>query len=153
MTQMATPQVYELFFLWLEPIAIFLGGLQAIIDPIAHLQNFSPILTPTIRPEYRVVLYQLGACEIFMAGVEALVLRIRRHDRQVWRVILGLELVGDMVHGYGLWTTMGSSLFFPTLWRLQEWINIGMLILALLLRPGFLLGIGVKEIDSKGKKV
>lgn len=88
-----------------------------------------------------------------MAGVEALVLRIRRHDRQVWRVILGLELVGDMVHGYGLWTTMGSSLFFPTLWRLQEWINIGMLILALLLRPGFLLGIGVKEIDSKGKKV
>ena len=149
---MIVPQVYELFFLWIEPIAIFLGGLQAIFDPIAHLQNFTPNLVPAIQPEYSVALYQLGACEIFMAGVEAFVLRIGRHDRRIWRTVLGFELVGDVVHAYGLWITMGQALFSPTLWRPLEWINIGMLILALLLRPGFLLGVGVKEIDLMGKK-
>ena len=151
--QIAMPGIYKLFFLWIEPMAIFLGGLQAIFDPIAHLQNFTPILVPAVQPEYSVALYQLGACEIFMAGIEAFIPRIGKHDHRIWRTILGLMLVGDMVHAYGLWITMGSSLFVPSVWRPQESINIGMLILALVLRPGFLLGIGISVIGSKGEKV
>ena len=88
-----------------------------------------------------------------MAGVEATTLCISKHDRQIWRTVLGFILVGDVVHAYGLLITMGSLLFVPSLRRAQEWVNISMLILALVLRPGLLLRIGVTEIGSKGEKV
>jgi hypothetical protein len=149
--------LYQIFFLYLEPVSTLVGAYYAHLRPRTYLALTHaasapqpPSLVPTSTS---VVLSQLANLYFLFALNEGLVLR-STNDLKVWRTLLFGLLVADLGHLYSLWE-LGMGKY----WQVWEWNamdggNIGFVYLGAVMRISFLLGLGVnaRQVGEKVKK-
>lgn len=162
------PRVYTAFQLVLEPLFASSGAALALVTPRSFLCSIST-LTPSARliprpsclassPEPETfLLANLAACYGFFALISLLVLRrnppTTAAGLKLWKEVLSAQLISDVGHLAAL--TMlggpgaGKEWWAWTEWEIEAWTNVGILVLDVVLRCGFLMGLGIKEVRPR----
>lgn len=139
------PQIYELFFLWIEPLSALVGAYYAHFKPEQYLQLTHAGSAPSSIPlGTRVALSQLGNLYAFFALNEALVLR-STSDLAVWRTVLFVLLIADLGHLYTV-KELGWPVFYDVAsWNAIDWGNVPFVYFGAAMRVSFLAGLGLKK--------
>jgi hypothetical protein len=148
------PLPYRLFHLYLEPVFALNGARLAIQTPQTYLQIISPPTYPhpaAPSPVETLLLAQIASLYALFAFNEAVILRYVGPQRlDIWRLIIMGCLIADVGHMWALWkvaglTEGGLEIFWdPRMWtRWEEWGNLGLTWFAMLLRMGFVTGVGL----------
>jgi hypothetical protein len=144
------PFIYRLCHLWLEPCAALGGTYQLAFAPQLY-HTFMP-QTAQYSPASQLIYTQLAVMYLFLAAIEAVVLRVTTELR-VWKAVLFVVLLSDIGHVYALWMEMGTHVFFtPALWTAKDGVSMLTYLLPAILRIAFMLDVGLPE-DDKSKKV
>ncbi|MCJ1226293.1 hypothetical protein MMC12_002943 [Toensbergia leucococca] len=144
---MSVPKVYTIVFKTLEPLMASLSAIYLTqFDPLLYLQlthsPSAPVSTEDIPLGMNILQQQLGNMMIFLAFIEAAVLRAT-DDLQVWRVVVAALVLADLGHLYSM-HGLGTEIYWNFLgWGPMEWGNIGSIYAALMLRVAFLCGLGL----------
>lgn len=145
------PLLYQLFFLYLEPISAILGAYFAHVRPLTYLQLTHATSAPgedaTLPLSTKVVLSQLANLYFLFALNESLVLRSTR-DVRVWRTLLFGLLVADLGHLYSVYPLGIDKYWRFWVWNAMDWGNIGFVYAGAAMRISFLLGLGLPERRS-----
>lgn len=148
------PLLYQLFFLYLEPISAILGAYFAHVRPSTYLQLTHATSAPgedaTLPLSTKVVLSQLANLYFLFALNESLVLRSTR-DVRVWRTLLFGLLVADLGHLYSVYPLGIDKYWRFWVWNAMDWGNIGFVYAGAAMRISFLLGLGLPESRSGDK--
>ncbi len=148
------PLVYRVMFLWIDPIAGFMGFLMGLFFTDDYFETMSPLATPLAdNAPFQVVFDQLAATYFLFAFITAVVLRTTSELR-VWKAVLLGILCCDSLHVYATGKALGGlhTLVAPGLWRWQDWVNLLMLYVPACLRMAFFLEIGFARSIAAGKK-
>jgi hypothetical protein len=145
------PLAYQLFFLWIEPVATAVGAYYA-----WFAQNEYMSLTyPTwfngsllgVSPRESIVLHQLANLYFVFALNEALVLRAT-NDLKAWRIFLLGLLIADFGHLFSV-HAVGLDIYWKVWeWNSMYWGNLGFVYVGATMRTLFLLGVG---LSGKGQ--
>ncbi|XP_014561450.1 hypothetical protein COCVIDRAFT_11953 [Bipolaris victoriae FI3] len=141
-----TPFIYILWNLYLEPVFALGGVYKLLFGPESYF-DFMPS-TATYSASSQIVCNQLAAAYILFAFVEGVLLRVV-DDKRTWRWILFGLLLCDLGHCYAAWCEMGYRLFGPEGWGGKDGVTNSLNLLPVLIRMGYLLGIGVPEGVTK----
>lgn len=145
------PQLYRLFFLYIEPIATAVGAYYAALDQTAYMHLTLPSVTAAVSPRESTVLYQLANLYFVFALNEALVLRATS-DVRVWKVFLFGLLLADFGHLASVGGVMGWEVYYRFWgWNSMYWGNLGFVYVGAAMRSSFLLGVGFGG-DGKVKR-
>lgn len=157
-TSAPPPLPYQLFFLYIEPVATAAGAYMAHYQQHSYLQMTYPTTTQSVLPVSTVdsiILTQLANLYFVFALNEALVLRAT-NDRAVWKAFLFGLLIADFGHLYSV-KAVGEEVYWRVWeWNAMYWGNLGFVYVGALMRSAFLLGVGMGESKtpvSKGKKL
>lgn len=147
-SRISYPWIYRLFFLYIEPLSIFIGAIIAFFFPktyleivhAAHTSQTLPYSRPN-APDTQILLSQLANVYILFALNEALVLR-STSDIQVWRTMQKVLLIADFGHlcivfGLGTNVRWDAGELSTTDW--------GKPLLFAGLRIAFLIGVGLES--------
>lgn len=136
------PQLYQLFFLYIEPVATAVGAYYAALDQTAYMHLTLPSVTTAVSPRESTVLYQLANLYFVFALNEALVLRATS-DVRVWKVFLFGLLLADFGHLASVGGVMGWEVYYRFWeWNSMYWGNLGFVYVGAAMRSSFLLGVG-----------
>lgn len=147
------PSFYRLVFLYLEPVSILAGAVQAYFFQSAYLSLTHASSAPSVVPvSTSIVLTQLANLYLGLALTEALVLRVTR-EYSVWRALIVVLLVADVGHLYSV-LPLGFSRAFLQWWNWNaiDWGNVGWVYFLALTRISMLLGIGFGPRRTSGLK-
>lgn len=143
--------IYQLFFLYIEPISTIVGAYYAWFRPHYYLDLTHPASAPKsldVPIGTEVVLRQLGNLYLAFTLNEALVLRVTS-DLRVWRTLLFGLLVADFGHLYSCFP-LGTNYYYDFQnWNAIAWGNIAFVYCGATLRTCFLLGVGVTRGTTK----
>ena len=150
------PLVYQLFFLYIEPVATAAGAYMAHFQQSEYMQMTLQTTTQSIvgvTKTESIILTQLANLYFVFALNEALVLRAT-NDRAVWRTFLLGLLIADFGHLYSV-KAVGVEVYWRFWeWNAMYWGNLGFVYVGALMRSAFLLGLGLAEGKSaKGKEL
>ena len=150
------PLPYQVFILYIEPIATLIGAYYAFFMPETYLQltqssRFAGILAmPTAT---LVAMRSLGNMYLAFALSEALVLRAT-YDLKVWRMFLLVLLIADFGHLYSC-LPLGLDVYYDVAkWNAIDWGNIGFVYVGATIRILLLAGVGMggpKKAKAKAK--
>lgn len=156
MTTISLP--YQIFFLWIEPLATLVGAVYAWFFPEIYLSltdsgsSIQGILGIPIATQ--IALRQLGNIYLAFALSEALVLRSTT-DLRVWRSFLLVLLIADFGHLYTCFP-LGVGIYYRvTEWNAIDWGNLGFVYCGAVCRICFLAGVGLgveEEEKVKGSR-
>lgn len=147
------PQLYRLFFLWIEPVATAVGAYYAALDQQSYMHLTLPSVTTAISARESTVLYQLANLYFVFALNEALVLRATS-DVRVWKVFLFGLLLADFGHLASVKGVMGWEVYYRFWeWNSMYWGNLGFVYVGAAMRSSFLMGVGFGGQGAAGKKV
>src|ERR1700761_307681 len=152
MDSQSIPTVYQLVFLYFEPLMAFMGSLILLLQPSVFLNAMSP--TAALSASNKVIYDQLGATYTLFAWNEAIVLRIAGTTQtpaaiKLWKAVLLGILVCDVIHLYGSCDALGWDVFWnPTIWRWEDWVNLGSLWGQAAVRLSFLFNIGLQTQEE-----
>ncbi|RGP76869.1 hypothetical protein FLONG3_4952 [Fusarium longipes] len=135
------PFLYQLVFLWFEPVAAFGGSIILWFNPALFLNTMRP--ESRYAPDNKVMYDQLAATYALFAYNEAILLRVT-NDLRVWRAVVIGILLCDALHMYASWAALGSVFWSPGVWRWEDWVNLGSLWGQAAVRVAFLAGVGLK---------
>lgn len=141
--------LYQIFFLYLEPISTIIGAYYAYILPKTYLELTHAPSAPNnaIPTSTNVVLAQLANLYFLFALNEGLVLRSTK-DVNVWRTLLFGLLVADFGHLYSVYE-LGLHKYWQIWgWNAMDAGNIGFVYLGACTRICFLFGFGVETTDN-----
>lgn len=152
MASQGIPWPYRAFMLWFEPLSALNGAYLAAFKTGDFLRIISPPAYPhpaTPPPTETLALTQLASLYVLFAFNEGVILRyVGQGRRDIWRLVVIGCFFGDVGHMYALWRiavdTGATNIFLdPRLWtRWEEWGNLGLTWVGLILRLCFLLGVG-----------
>lgn len=144
------PFIYRFLFLYFEPFAALSGSALLHFLPQPFLTTMSEATTYTAS--HQVLYDMLAATYVLFAFNEAVVLRLT-NDLTVWKAILCGILLCDSIHLYASWAALGGDVFWnPTLWRMEDAVNLGSLWIQGAIRVAFLYEIGFPRASGKGKR-
>jgi hypothetical protein len=149
MAPLNTPFVYILWHLYLEPI-FALGGVYHLHFAPQEYFSYMPA-SSTYAPGSQIVYDQLAACYLFFAFVEGVLLRVV-DDQQTWRTIVFGLLLCDLGHCYAAVAEMGWEVLGGQMWRGKDGVTNCLNLLPVVIRMGYLLGVGVPKAAVKGVK-
>lgn len=154
------PPLYSIYFQTIDPLLAIAGSLLALTNERKYLHSVAPasILppkdskskskskpkpTPT-SPIITFLLQQIAALYLYLGLNSALILRVTS-EVAVWRVCEGVLAVCDLGHLAGVWYAMrrpggagaGGGFWSPGTWRMEDWVNLGILWFGFGLRVGF----------------
>jgi hypothetical protein len=147
------PAFYRLVFLWLEPLSIFAGAVEAFCFQSAYLKLTHAASAPRVVPiSTSIVLSQLGNLYLGLALTEALILRVTT-EFSVWKTLIFILLVADIGHLYSV-LPLGFSRAFLQWWNWNaiDWGNVGWVYFLALTRICMLLGVGFGGKRPSGLK-
>ena len=147
------PRFYRLVFLYLEPVSILAGAVQAYCFQSAYLSLTHAPSAPSVVPvSTSIVLTQLANLYLGVALTEALVLRVTSEYR-VWQALIIVLLIADVGHLYSV-LPLGFSRAFLQWWHWNaiDWGNVGWVYVLALTRLCMLLGIGFGGPRAPGLK-
>ena len=147
------PFLYRFLFLYYEPFSAFGGSILCWFNPSQFLLVMAPTSMAVYAPSNQVIYDQLAATYMLFAFNEAVVLRLT-DDLNVWKGIVAGILLCDLGHLWAAYRIWGIVCFQPWLWRPEEWVNLGMIVVPGIIRVALLLdvGIGKKKVGKKGKE-
>lgn len=136
------PQLYRFWHLYLEPAFALSGALHLILSP-AKYHAYTPSTVPYV-PAAQHTYCQLAACYVFIAVFEGVFLR-KFEQRKVWGAALGGLIWCDVGH------------FLADVWvewppRGMGWVAMGITVLGMGVRLGFLAGVGFGEDIEEEKE-
>lgn len=143
MTPDHIPAFYRLVFLYLEPLSIAAGAVQACFFQSAYLSLTHAATAPSVVPvSTSIVLTQLANLYLGLALTEALVLRVTA-EYAVWKALIIVLLIADVGHLYSV-LPLGFSRAFLQYWNWNaiDWGNVGWVYFLALTRLCMLFGIG-----------
>ncbi|KAF2196419.1 hypothetical protein GQ43DRAFT_383348 [Delitschia confertaspora ATCC 74209] len=143
------PILYRLLFTYIEPLSALSGALLCHFNPTYFLRTMSA--TAIYAPSHQVIFDQLAATYILFAFNEAVLLRMT-NDLKMWKALVMGILLCDVVHLYGSWEVMGAAFFRPAEWRGEDWMNLLMLYVPVVVRLCFLGEVGFGREGGKNKK-
>ncbi|KAJ5022734.1 hypothetical protein J3E72DRAFT_16772 [Bipolaris maydis] len=141
-----TPLIYILWHLYLEPVFALGGVYRLHFNPESYF-DFMPS-TSGYSASSQIVCDQLASAYLFFAFTEGVLLRVV-DDKRTWRWILFGLLLCDLGHCYAAWCEMGYKIFGPEGWGGKDGVTNSLNVLPVLIRTGYLLGIGVPEGETK----
>lgn len=147
------PFFYRLTFLYLEPISILAGAVQAYFFQSAYLTLTHASSAPSVVPvSTSIVLTQLANLYLGLAITEALVLRVTT-EYSVWKALIIVLLIADVGHLYSV-LPLGFSRAFLQWWNWNaiDWGNVGWVYFLALTRMSMLLGFGFGRRQAPGLK-
>lgn len=148
------PFFYRLTFLYLEPISILMGAVQACFFQSAYLRLTHASSAPSVvvPVSTSIVLTQLANLYLGLAITEALVLRVTT-EYSVWKALIIVLLIADVGHLYSV-LPLGFSRAFLQWWNWNaiDWGNVGWVYFLALTRISMLLGIGFGRRQASGLK-
>jgi hypothetical protein len=150
------PLLYQLFFLYVEPVATAAGAYMAHFQQYEYMQMTLQTTAQSIMGVTKtesIILTQLANLYFVFALNEALVLRAT-NDRAVWRTFLLGLLIADFGHLYSV-KAVGVEVYWRFWeWNAMYWGNLGFVYVGALMRSAFLLGLGLGEGKiAKGKEL
>ncbi|KAK5173752.1 uncharacterized protein LTR77_002433 [Saxophila tyrrhenica] len=157
-TAPAIPLPYQLFFLYIEPVATAIGAYYAHFSQPAYTTMTSSLLpsalaTPALTPvstTSSIILTQLANLYLVFALNEALVLR-STSDVRVWKAFLFGLLVADLGHLFSV-RQAGLEVYWEVWrWNAMYWGNLGFVYVGATMRTLFLAGVGLE--GPRGGKV
>ena len=151
------PLLYQIFLLWVEPVAVLAGAYYAWLKPSTYLEYTHAQSAPGLLGlpvATHVVLRQLGNLYVAFAINEALVLRVT-NDLKVWRALLLGLLIADFGHLYSCFP-LGLKMYYDVgNWNAMAYGNYFFVYCGATTRICFLLGVGMgesKKARTKGRK-
>lgn len=147
------PAFYRLVFLYLEPLSICAGAVQAFFFQRAYLSLTHAASAPSAVPVgTSIVLTQLANLYLGLALTEALVLRVTS-EYSVWKALITVLLIADVGHLYSV-LPLGFARAFLQCWNWNaiDWGNVGWVYFLALTRLCMLLGIGFSGRRASGLK-
>ncbi|KAJ4361697.1 hypothetical protein N0V95_001681 [Ascochyta clinopodiicola] len=153
MDSIRPPWFYRLVFLYLEPVSILAGAVQAFFFQSAYLTLTHAPSAPSLVPlSTSIVLTQLANLYLGLAMTEALILRVTT-EYSVWRALIIVLLIADVGHLYSV-LPLGFSRAFLQWWNWNaiDWGNVGWVYFLALTRICMLLGIGFGGRRAPGRK-
>lgn len=134
------PPIYRYYHILIEPLMAVSGVCQLFFVPETYF-SYMPA-SSSYHLDSRIICNQLASAYLFMAIVEALVLRVAKNDWKIWRAVVLALVVCDIGHVYASWVEMGNEEFFrPWMWGIKDGMGLILTIGPLLLRGAFLMGI------------
>lgn len=104
----------------------------------------NPILPPAT--ETRLLLDALIGFFLFLAFLQAVLLRARPHDLGVWKILQAGILIVDLFMVLAFARALSNTgRMDASSWRPEEWRNIGVNVSVAIVRMAFVLGIGMNE--------
>ncbi|KAG9201687.1 hypothetical protein G6514_005496 [Epicoccum nigrum] len=153
MTPPQIPLFYRVVFLYLEPVSIFFGAVEAFCFQSAYLSLTHAASAPRVVPiSTNIVLTQLANLYLGLAFTEALILRVTT-EYSVWRALIFILLVADIGHLYSV-LPLGFSRAFLQWWNWNaiDWGNVGWVYFLALTRICMLLRVGFAGKRPSGLK-
>ncbi|XPS81213.1 hypothetical protein M3J09_013153 [Ascochyta lentis] len=150
------PWFYRLVFLYLEPVSILAGAVQAYFFQSAYLTlthaPSAPSPTSLVPVSTSIVLTQLANLYLGLAMTEALILRVTT-EYSVWKALIVVLLVADVGHLYSV-LPLGFSRAFLQWWNWNaiDWGNVGWVYFLALTRICMLLRVGFGGRRAPGQK-
>jgi hypothetical protein len=147
------PAFYRLVFLYLEPLSILAGAVQAFFFQSAYLSLTHASSAPTLIPlSTSIVLTQLANLYLGLAVTEALILRVTT-EYSVWKALIIVLLIADVGHLYSV-LPLGFSRAFLQWWHWNaiDWGNVGWVYFLALTRICMLCRVGFDGRRAPGRK-
>ncbi|KAJ4309442.1 hypothetical protein N0V94_008928 [Neodidymelliopsis sp. IMI 364377] len=147
------PAFYRLVFLYLEPLSILAGAVQAFFFQSAYLSLTHASSAPTVIPlSTSIVLTQLANLYLGLAVTEALILRVTT-EYSVWKALIIVLLIADVGHLYSV-LPLGFSRAFLQWWNWNaiDWGNVGWVYFLALMRICILCRVGFDPRRAPGRK-
>ena len=169
------PLLYRLTLLYIEPICALNGAYLLLRSPSRFLNAVSPNHplpssssssssnvssfsssastlpsddgTADPLASVRILTDMLGIMQLVFAFNLAVVLRVARRDARLWRCMCAGMLLSDALHilasvrEYGGWRSSADV----SAWRVNDWLNFGILWAMGLVRAGVVLGVGMRS--------
>jgi hypothetical protein len=143
--EIGIPIVYRLWHLYVEPLIALAGAYTLHSQPERYFESMPR--TSIYAPTSQLVYTQLAASYVFLATVEALVLRSTK-DIRVWTAVIFALAVSDAGHVYATFREVGiHGLKEAGGWRAEEWAAGPMVF-----RGAFLMGVGFDKGFEETKK-
>ena len=133
------PQIFRLFFLYVEPLSALLGAYYSAFQPQIYLELTHAPTAPKhgIPTSTNIILTQLSNLYFLFAINEALVLRVTE-DINVWCTVLFCLLIADFGHLFSV-NALGLQVYWNVAsWNAIDWGNIGFVYVGALMRISFL---------------
>lgn len=148
------PQYYQVFFLWIEPLATLAGAVAAFFFGQDYLVMTHAETTPSkilgLPIATNVALRQLGNLYLAFAINEFLVLRAT-NDLKVWRAFLLALLIADVGHLIACYPAGGFSQYYEAIkWNAMDVGNLAFVYIGATLRSCFLAGVGMGPKRRRG---
>jgi hypothetical protein len=159
------PLVYRVFLLYIDPLLALSGVYLAHFQPEAFISGtvpgslagpFQPSSAtsggPTATtPLIQFLLTSLASLYLLFAVNSLLVLRLVP-DITVWRGVSLAYIASDLGHIWAFYAADRQSFWHFDSWRVEEWVNVGILVAGFLLRFAFVCGLGVKAGNGHGEE-
>lgn len=145
------PLFYRLTILYIEPLFALNGAFLLLTQPSTFLSFISPRhVTPDNFSSLGIFVDQLAALELLFAFNNGVLLRLCREEK-VWRIVCLGELLTDVLHiGISVREVGWEVAMAPlTRWRMEEWVNFGIMGWMMVVRLGIVFGIGISDKEAK----
>ena len=146
--------LYQIFFLYLEPVSTVVGAFYAYVLPGTYLDlTHAPSAPESAVPtSTTVVLAQLANLYFLFALNEGLVLR-STSDVRVWKTLLFGLLIADFGHLFSVYELGLHKYWQVWVWNAMDMGNIGFVYLGALMRVCFLSGVGLTTSKSLSRRI
>lgn len=147
------PAFYRIFFTIIDPIVASSGVLLNTLDPHRVLQSYSPYTQLPPRTETEFLLEVSSGFLLGIMLLQVFLLRAKPTDITVWKYVQGSDLIVDISMLSAVYRALASEgrLSLGNV-RMDDWINIGVLVTVGSMRTAFLLGIGMGRKTGKTSK-
>jgi hypothetical protein len=138
--------IYRACFHYFEPFLALAGSIHVTFDAPGYLAIANPNVkyNKSLKPLFTSI---MGGW-LIVAFHDAVTLRAFSRDTKVWWYILFAHFISDLAYAYAVCQDLGAERFFnPMIWNVWDWLTIGTTIPPMVLKVGFLLGIGVNTTE------
>jgi hypothetical protein len=138
------PSFYRIWFTIVDPILSLIGVASNIFAPTSILNSYSPSFANPPTAETVVLLDSVSGFLTALTFLQLVLLRARPNDLAVWRSLQAAVLLVDFFMLVGFARALGMQERTSwTVWRTEEWTNLGVTGAVAVIRTSFLMGLGM----------
>ncbi|KAF2092996.1 hypothetical protein NA57DRAFT_61855 [Rhizodiscina lignyota] len=145
------PIFYKFYFLWSDPLICLWAVYMDFFTPSVVVNAFIPSSIAPRNPQFDFLLQQLGGALLMLAILDVVLLRYSK-DVMIWKILQAATLTYDLAMLYSTYDALKSQgrLSFASMRPAEDWGNVGITGLAVVVRSAFLLDVGMK--GGKGRR-
>jgi hypothetical protein len=143
------PRLHAVFFSTIVPLVAVSGILTSMFSPRIILTVYNPVAKLPSSIETSTLLDITSTFCLSIIFLQVVLLRLRRHDLNVWKCLQGSILIQDL----GILAAVERSLkaqksFDISLGRAEKWGNVAILRVVRLIQGFFVVGFGLNRVSG-----